>query len=139
MHYHYSSLFSASCTVSSVQDSLLANISSFLFPNQASQCEGLLTLGECHSALLGMATRKAPGSDGLPMEFYIHFWEVLGQDLVDVLNACYASGSLSLSQRRRIISPVFKRGDRVDARNWLPITLLDVDYKLASRGWGSDF
>ena len=65
----YSSLLFASCTDSSVQDSLLANISSFLSANQASQCEGLLTLGECHSALLGMARRKAAGSDGLSMEF----------------------------------------------------------------------
>ena len=129
----YSSLFSASCTDSSVQDFLLANISSFLSSNQASQCEALLTLGECHSALLGMARRKAPGSDGLPMEFYIRFWEVLGQDFVDVLNACYASGSMSLSQRRGIISLAFKGGDRLDARNWRPITLLNGDYKLASR------
>ena len=65
------------------------------------------------------------------MEFYIRFWEVLGQDLVDVVNTCYASGSLSLSQRG-IISLVFKRGDRLDARNWRPITLLNADYKLAS-------
>ena len=108
------------------RDSLLANISSFLAPNQASQCKGLLTLGECHSALLGMARRKT-------IEFYIRFCEVLGQDLVDVLNTCYASGSLSLSQRRGVISLVFKRGDRLDARNWPPITLLNVDYKLASR------
>ena len=129
----HSSPFSTSCTDSSVQDSFLANISSFLSPNQASQCEGLLTLGECHSALLGMARRKAPGSGGLPMKFYIRFWEVLNQDLVDVLNACYASGSLSLSQRRAIISLVFKRGDRLNARNWRPITLLNVDYKAASR------
>ena len=90
-------------------------------------------MGEYHSALLGMARREAPGSDGLPMEFYIHFWEVLGQDLVDVLNTCYAPGSLSLSQRRGIISLVFKRGDTLDGRNWRPITQLNVDYKLASR------
>ena len=122
----YSSLFYASSTDSRVQDSLLANISSFLSPNQAGQCQGLLMLGECHSALLGMARRKAPGSDGLPMEFYIPFWEVLGQDLVDLRNACYASGSLSLSQGRGFLSLVFKR-------NWRPITLLNVDYKLASR------
>ena len=32
-----------------------------------------------------------------------------------------------------IISLVFKRGDRLDARNWRPINLLKVDYKLASR------
>ena len=132
----YASLSSASSTDSRVQDSLLANISSFLSPNQEGQCEGLLTLGECHSALLGMARRKAPWSDGLPMEFYIRFWEVLGQDLVDVLNACYASGSLSLSQRLGIISLVFKRGDRLDARNWRPITLLNADYKLAPRVLG---
>ena len=53
--------------------------------------------------------------------------------MVDVLNTCYASGSLSLSQRRGVISLVFKRGDRLDARNWRPITLLNVDYTLASR------
>ena len=69
----YSSLFSASSTDSSVWHSVLANIFSFLSPSQASQCEGLVTLGECHSALLGMARRKAPGSNGLPMEFYIRF------------------------------------------------------------------
>ena len=120
----YFSLFSVSCTDSGVQDSLLANISSFLSPNQLSQCEGLLRLGEYHSALLGVARRKAPGSDGLPVEFYIRFWEVLGQDLVHVLNTCYSFGSLFLSQRRGIISLVFKRGDRLDARNWRPTPCL---------------
>ena len=63
----------------------------------------------------------------------MRFWEMLGQDLVDVLNSCYASGSLSLSQRRGVISLIFKRGDSLDPRNWRPISLLNVDYKLASR------
>ena len=45
----------------------------------------------------------------------------------------YASGWLSLSQRRGLISLVFKRGDRLDVRNWHPITLHNVVYKLASR------
>ena len=38
-----------------------------------------------------------------------------------------------MSQRRGIISLVFKKGDRLDAGNWRPISLLNVDYKLASR------
>ncbi|XP_044174347.1 uncharacterized protein LOC122957977 [Acropora millepora] len=100
---------------------------------EADCCEGLLTPAECKQALLGIAHGKAPGSDGLPMEFFVKFWDVLGLDLVDILNSCYLSGSLSLSQRRGIISFVFKKGDRLDARNWRPISLLNVDYKLASR------
>ena len=129
----YSSLFTACPTDSAAQDILLSNVSSVLSSAQADLCEGFLTLEECHRALVGMARRKAPGSDGLPMEFYLKFWDVLGSDLVEVLNSCYLSGSMSLSQRRGLISLIFKKGDRLDARNWRPISLLNVDYKLASR------
>ena len=129
----YSSLFTAEATDPSVQASLLANLSSALSPVQASQCEGHLTADECLSALQGMARRKAPGLDRLPMEFFLKFWGVLGSDLVSVLNSCLDSGSLFLSQRRGVISLTFKKGDRLDPRNWRPITLLNVDYKLAAR------
>ena len=97
-----------------------------------------MSVEEVLFALRGMARRKAPGLDGLPMEFYLKFWSVLGSDLVSVLNSSFDSGCLSLSQRRGVISLTFKKGDRLDPRNWRPITLLNVDYKLASRaiiGW----
>lgn len=76
-----------------------------------------------------MTKRKAPGSNGLPMEFCHTFWGVLGADLVSVLNSCFEAGCLSLLQRRGIISLSFKKGDRLDPQNWRPITLLNVDYK----------
>ena len=91
------------------------------------------SLEECHAALLGMARRKAPGSDGLPMELYLKFWDFLGEDLVCVLNSCFRSGSLSRSQHRGIISLSFKKGDHLDINNWHPISLLNVHYKLAAR------
>ena len=49
-----------------------------------------------------------------------------------MLNSCYSSGSLTLSQRRGVISLIFKKGDRLNPRNWRPISLLNVDYKLAA-------
>ena len=38
-----------------------------------------------------------------------------------------------LSRRRGVISLSFKKGDRLDPKNWCPISLLNVDYKLAAR------
>ena len=43
------------------------------------------------------------------MEFYLHFWSVLGADLVEVLNFCFNRGYSLKSQRRRVIS-VLKKG-----------------------------
>ena len=129
----YSSLFSSEAVDPRAQDSLFEAMESTLSGDQADACEGLLTSEECFVALKGMAHKKAPGIDGLPMEFYIKFWDVLGSDLILVLNTSFGSGSLSLSQRRGLITPSFKKGDRLDPKNWCPITLLNVNYKIASR------
>ena len=127
----YLSVFPAEPTDPIAQESLLSNVESSLLPAQSESCEGLLSVEECLEALSGMTKRKALGLDGLPAEFYLKLWHVLGQDLVDVLNFCYVAGSLTLS-RRGIISLSFKKGDRLDMRNWHPISLLTVDYKLAA-------
>ena len=100
---------------------------------RSTSCEGELSVEECLSALQGMAHRKAPGNDGLPMEFCVKFWYVLGSDLVKVLNFCLVNNKLSKSKRRGVISLSFKKGDSLDPKNGRPISLLNVDYKTASR------
>ena len=97
------SLFSATPTDPVIRNSLLSNVSSSLSPGLAALCEGHLSSAECFTALQGMARRKAPGLDGLPMEMYLKLWPILGTDLVNVLNSCFDAGCLSLSQRRGVI------------------------------------
>ena len=109
----------------------MSNVSACLSSSERDACEGLLSVEECFAALQGMARRKAPGSNGLPMEFYLKFWS-LGSDLVRVLNSYFSAGRLSRSQCRDVISLSFKKGDRLDPKNWRPISLLNVDYKIAS-------
>ena len=72
------------------QASLLSNLTDHLSPQQAEDCEGLLSLTEVYEALQGMALNKSPGLDGLPVEFYFTFWDLLGEDLVDVLNESFS-------------------------------------------------
>ncbi len=77
-----------------------------------------------------MKPRKSPGSDGLPSEFYTCFWNILGSDLVEVLNQSSHPLKFSESMRLAIISLMFKKGDRQSPKNWRPMSLLDVDYKI---------
>ena len=126
-------LFSAESSDESAASEILDNVSSILPSDQAALCEGELTLEECFTALTGMARGKEPSLDGLPMEFYLKFWHILGPDLVNTLNSCYLVGTLALSQRRGVISLAFKKGERLDPCNWRPITILNVDYKLVAR------
>ena len=125
----YETLFPAEATDPVLAHSLLSNVSSTLPSTQADLCDGPLSSDECFVALNGMARGKSPESDGLPMEFYVKFWPILGTDLVNVLNSCYLSGVMSLTQRRGLISLIFKRETVLIPVN---ITLLNVDYKLAA-------
>ena len=129
----YESLFTAEPTDPQVASALLLNVDATLTENQASVCDGLLSPDEVLRALKGMARNKSPGSDGLPVKFYLRFWDVLGTDLTDVFNEAFQAGSLSKSQKHGLISLIYKKGDRLDCKNWRPITLLNVDYKVCAR------
>jgi hypothetical protein len=129
----YYDLFHAEQTDLDIQNSLLRNLERHLDLAQSSSCEGLLTEKECLKALKGMSRNKTPGVDGLPMEFYDHFWHILGKDVVYVLNFGYTVGRLFTSQSRGIITLVPKNGDLRERKNWRRITLLNIDCKIASR------
>ena len=130
---YYEQLFTAQSCDSPTQDHLLSKLVRTLAPGERELCEGLLTSEECEAALKGMSAGKTPGSDGFPMEFYSRFWPVLGADLVRILNLAYEVGQLSISQRRGLIIVLYKKGDRLLTKNWRPISLLNVDYKIATR------
>ena len=71
--------------------------------DQVLVCEGPLFMAEVFEALKGMAKGKGPGSDGLPPEFYLALWDVLGEDLVEVLNASFNAGVLRRALAGRLL------------------------------------
>jgi hypothetical protein len=67
------------------------------------------------------------------MEFFSSFWDVLGADLVRILNYAFDCGKLSTSQRRGLIIVLYKKDEHLETKNYRPISLLNVDYKIATR------
>ncbi|CAM5082955.1 unnamed protein product, partial [Natator depressus] len=92
-----------------------------------------LTLAEFSEALRRMPTNKSPGMDGLTVEFYRAFWDILGPDLVTVWAESLQGGVLPLSCRRAVLALLPKKGDLRDLRNWRPLSLLSTDYKIVAK------
>ena len=96
--------------------------------------EGPLSYEECKNVLESFQNDKSPGEDGFTVEFYKLFYDLLGEILVTSLNEAYEENELTISQRRGIITLLPKKdGSLLDLQNWRPITLLNVDLKIAAK------
>ena len=77
---------------------------------------------------------KTPGNDGIPIELYKKLWDTLADQLVDVFNYSFQLEEMTTSQRQAIITLIDKKGkDRSYLENWRPISLVNVDAKIASK------
>ena len=81
-----------------------------------------------------MNNNKSPGSDGLTTEFYKIFWNDIKYYFVNSINTSYDSGHLTQLQKQGIISLIPKKDKELtNLNNWRPITLLNIDYKIATK------
>lgn len=97
-------------------------------------CEGKLTLSECFKSLCEMANNKSPGLDGFVKEFYVAFWDEIKYPLINALNYGFEQKELAESQRLAVIVLVPKANkDITQVDSYRPISLLGVDYKIASK------
>ena len=81
--------------------------------------DNTITLDECSSVIKTLSLNKTPGNDGIPIEFYITFWEEVGQILIDSYTYSLKNGFLTTSQRQAVISLIEKKGkDRLFINNW---------------------
>ena len=93
-----------------------------------------LSKPELFDVIRSIKTNKTPGYDGLPIEFYIVFWPDVCDMLIDSYNFSLQNGLMSLSQRNGVITLIPKKDkDPLCIKNYRPITLLTVDYKILAK------
>ena len=106
----------------------------WLSAEMVATCEGYITIEVCAYVLKKMENNKTPGSDGLSIEFYRYFWNIIAKYMVESFNYAFQSGHLSISQKQGIISLIPKKKKNTEyLKNWRPVSLLNVDYKVATK------
>ena len=116
------------------QQHLFSQLDLKLSSEESASCDGLASLEELTTAVKSLALNKSPGPDGLSLEFDLCFWNILGPLLCRLFKQCLLSESLPESLRTSVTRLLFKkRGDVKDLKNWRPISLLNVDYKILSK------
>ena len=80
-----------------------------------------------------MKNSKSPGNDGFTVEFFKFFWRDLGVYILRSINYACENGLLSVTQKQGIITCLPKPNKpRHLLKNWRPISLLNVIYKIMS-------
>ena len=101
-----------------------------LSDTQRQFCDGMPTLKEIQDTVLTLKKGKTPGSDGLPIEFYLKFWKSLEKPFYSFVVESSLEGELSSTSKHAIISLIFKKGDKHLLKNYRPISLTNTDYKI---------
>ena len=114
-------------------ESLIGENLTKLSSSESDSLEGKISLHELSEALKNMKNEKSPGMDGFTVEFFLFFWIDLGFFVLRSINYGYQSGFLSITQKQGIITCLPKPNkSRHLLKNWRPISLLNVVYKMAS-------
>lgn len=71
---------------------------------------------------------KSPGNDGLTIEFYICFWDIIKKPLFSVLKECIDRNEMTVTMKQGLIALIPKPGkDHSVIENWKPISQLNTD------------
>ena len=128
---YYERKFTAEPTDSRSMEMLINSLENRLTDEQNSHLNQPFTMKELNCVKTKLSNGKSPGNDGLSCEFYKQTWHFIVQDLLDVFNYIFLSGELPLSMTQALVTLIYKnKGDRLELRNWRPISLLCVDYKI---------
>ena len=81
-----------------------------------------------------LTSNRAPGLDGIPIEFYKTFWGDIKDIFLDSIIFAHETGQLCESQYQGVITLIPKpEKELLQVTNYRPITLLNCDYKIVAK------
>lgn len=88
---------------------------------------------ELRSAVFSQKNNKSPGTDNLLSEVFKTAYDVIAPFLLTLYNRLFSSGEYPRTWGEGIITPIFKKGNPNDAKNYRGITLINILAKIYSQ------
>jgi hypothetical protein len=109
-----------------------------LYPHAISEEDSLLldnpcTLQEILVALKSFSKDKSPGPDGWTVEFYLHFFDLVGPDLLELVEDTRLSGKVVGALNSTFLTLIPKSASPTTFGDYRPISLCNLCYKLISK------
>lgn len=79
----------------------IRNFTPLISENFKEECEAKLLCSEITNAVHSMRLRKSPGSDGLTVEFYLCFWDLIKDHLLLMYNECTDKQEMTTTMKTR--------------------------------------
>ncbi|KAL2635505.1 hypothetical protein R1flu_006984 [Riccia fluitans] len=88
---------------------------------------------ELHEVVKKLPRDKSPGEDGLPAEVLREIWPEVGSYCLEFIQEVWRSKRLGNFNTGAVIKLLPKNDKKEDIRNWRPISLLTLAYKIVGR------
>jgi hypothetical protein len=92
-----------------------------------------ISASELKHAIDDMQTGKSSGPDGLILEFYREYWDLIGLEYHQMVCESVAKGCFPSGVTEGMIALLHKGSERKFPTNWRPITLLNLSYKIYAK------
>ncbi|KAL3682636.1 hypothetical protein R1sor_000658 [Riccia sorocarpa] len=115
-------------------DDLLTRSSARVTQPERESLQKDFTIQELHNAAKLLGKNKCPGPDGIPLEFFLLFWDTVSPLIFKATTEGVQQGSILPFFNRGVITLLQKDGDVTLLKNKRPITLLNAIYKIWAKG-----
>ncbi|WAQ99652.1 YTX2-like protein [Mya arenaria] len=112
---------------------LLTDVNTSLECNDSNNLENNLNIKELEHSVFNFKKSKSPGIDGIPAEWYQKFWYIIKHDFVELTTEILSTNKLCDTQYKGVLTLIYKNEDRGDLKNWRPLSILCVDYKIIAK------
>jgi hypothetical protein len=101
--------------------------------NEAEELYKHVTLTELEAILKMFKKEKSSGPDGWSVELYLHFFEIMGEDILDLVEETRTSGCINGRINSTFIAMIPKRNKPNHFGDYRPIYLCILVYKVISK------